>query len=125
MWKKLRKLSPKFYEPYKVIQRVGMVVYKLELPEGACIHPVFHVSFLKAKLEKTITPISRLSPTDAWGHLAPQPAKILETQIIKKRRLLAVAEVLLQWEEGDLIDATWELLFKLQEDYPHLVGKVF
>jgi hypothetical protein len=50
MRKKLGKLSPKFYGPYKVIQRVGMVAYKLELLEGACIHPVFHVSFLKATL---------------------------------------------------------------------------
>jgi hypothetical protein len=125
MRKKLGKLSPKFYGPYKVIQRVGMVAYKLELPEEACIHPVFHVSCLKAKLGKTITPISRLPPTDALGHLAPQPAKILETRTIKKRRLPAVTEVLVQWEEGDPDDATWELLFKLQEDYPHLVGKVF
>jgi hypothetical protein len=125
MCKKLGKLSPKFYGPYKVIQRVGMVAYKLELPEGACIHPVFHVSFLKAKLGKTITPISRIPPTDALGHLAPQPAKILETRTIKKRRLPAVTEVLVQWEGEDPDDATWELLFKLQEDYPHLVGKVF
>jgi transposase InsO family protein len=125
MRKKLGKLSPKFYGPYKVIQRVGMVAYKLELPEEACIHPVFHVSCLKAKLGKTITPISRLPLTDALGHLAPQPAKILETRTIKKRRLPAVTEVLVQWEEGDPDDATWELLFKLQEDYPHLVGKVF
>uniref|UniRef100_A0A2N9I334 Chromo domain-containing protein n=1 Tax=Fagus sylvatica TaxID=28930 RepID=A0A2N9I334_FAGSY len=125
MRKKLGKLSPKFYGPYKVIQRAGMVAYKLELPEGACIHPVFHVFFLKAKLGKTITPISRLPPMDALGHLAPQPAKILETRTIKKRRLPAVTEVLVQWEGGDLDDATWELLFKLQEDYPHLVGKVF
>uniref|UniRef100_A0A2N9FEI3 Reverse transcriptase n=1 Tax=Fagus sylvatica TaxID=28930 RepID=A0A2N9FEI3_FAGSY len=124
MRKKLGKLSPKFYGPYKVIQRVGMVAYKLELPEEACIHPVFHVSCLKAKLGKTITPISRLPPTDALGHLAPQPAKILETRTIKKRRLPAVTEVLVQWEEGDPDDATWELLFKLQEDYPHLVGKL-
>uniref|UniRef100_A0A2N9I5J7 Chromo domain-containing protein n=1 Tax=Fagus sylvatica TaxID=28930 RepID=A0A2N9I5J7_FAGSY len=98
---------------------------KLELPEGACIHPVFHVSFLKAKLGETITPISRLPPTDALGYLAPQPARILETRTIKKRRLPAVTEVLVQWEGGDPDDATWELLFKLQEDYPHLVGKVF
>uniref|UniRef100_A0A2N9GVS5 Integrase catalytic domain-containing protein n=1 Tax=Fagus sylvatica TaxID=28930 RepID=A0A2N9GVS5_FAGSY len=109
---------------FEVIQRVGMVAYKLELPEEACIHPVFHVSCLKAKLGKTITPISRLPPTDALGHLAPQPAKILETRTIKKRRLPAVTEVLVQWEEGDPDDATWELLFKLQEDYPHLVGKL-
>ena len=74
---------------------------------------------------KTITPISRLPPTNALGHLAPQLAKILETWTIKKRRLPAVTEVLVQWEGGDPDDATWELLFKLQKDYPHLVGKVF
>ena len=72
-----------------------------------------------------MTPISRLPPTNALGHLAPQPAKILETWTIKNRRLPTVKEVLVQWEEGDLDDATWELLFKLQQDYPHLVDKVF
>jgi hypothetical protein len=101
MHKKLGKLGPKFYVPYKVIQRVGMVAYKLELLERACIHPVFHVSFLKAKLGKTITPILRLPPIDALGHLAPQPTKILETRTIKKRRLPAVTEVHVQWEGGD------------------------
>uniref|UniRef100_A0A2N9EMM8 RNA-directed DNA polymerase n=1 Tax=Fagus sylvatica TaxID=28930 RepID=A0A2N9EMM8_FAGSY len=101
MHKKLGKLGPKFYGPYKVIQRVGMVAYKLELLERACIHPVFHVSFLKAKLGKTITPILRLPPIDALGHLAPQPTKILETRTIKKRRLPAVTEVHVQWEGGD------------------------
>ena len=101
MHKKLGTLGPKFYGPYKVIQRVGMVAYKFELPEGACIHPVFHAYFLKAKLEKTITSISRLPPIDALGHLAPQPAKILETRTIKKRRLPTMTEVLMQWEGGD------------------------
>jgi hypothetical protein len=104
----------------------GMPTFcKLELPEGACIHLVFHVSFLKAKLGETITPISRLPPTDALGHLAPQPARILETPTIKTRRLPVVTKVLVQWEGEDPDDATWKLLFKLQEDYPHLVGKVF
>jgi hypothetical protein len=125
MHKKLGKLGPKCYGPYKVIQRIGLVAYKLELPEDACIHSVFHVSFLKPELGEAITHISRLPPVDALGHLAPQPAKSLETRIIKKRRLPTVTEVLVQWEGGDQDDATWELLFKLQEDYPHLVGKVF
>jgi hypothetical protein len=30
----------------------------------------------------------------------------------------------MQWERAEKEDATWELLFKLQQDYPHLVGKV-
>uniref|UniRef100_A0A2N9EFE6 Retrotransposon gag domain-containing protein n=1 Tax=Fagus sylvatica TaxID=28930 RepID=A0A2N9EFE6_FAGSY len=84
---------------------------KLELPEWACIHPVFHVSFLKAKLGETITPISRLPPTDALGYLAPQPARILETRTIKKRRLPAVTEVLVSTPAENLYSKVFFFLF--------------
>ena len=41
------KLSPRYIRLYQVIERVGDVAYRLELPsELAKVHKVFHVSIL-------------------------------------------------------------------------------
>jgi hypothetical protein len=41
---KNNKLSPKYYGPYKVLQRIGSMDYKLELPPYSHVHPIFQVS---------------------------------------------------------------------------------
>ena len=41
------KLSPKYYGPYKVLQNIGTMTYKLELLDSSQLHLFFHVSYLK------------------------------------------------------------------------------
>ena len=40
-------MSLRYFGPFPIIQKVGKVGYKLELPPAAKIHHVFHISMLK------------------------------------------------------------------------------
>ena len=123
-WSKVGKLAPKFFGPFQILQKIGSVAYKLDLPSTSGVHPVFHVSCLKAKIGQSVTPIPTLPPIDAQGRITPEPKAILQQRPCQLRRYKDATEVLVHWDGSSTADATWELLHKLQVQYPHLVGKV-
>ena len=59
--KKDNKLSLKYYGPYKVLQKIGTMAYKLELLASSRVHPIFHVSCLKKVIGDKI-PVQTILP---------------------------------------------------------------
>jgi len=117
--KKDNKLTPKYYVPYKVLQRIGSMAYKMELPPSSHVHPIFYVSCLKKVIENNIPVQTILPEINEEGKIILKPETILEIRI-KQLRNWAIKEYLIKWNNLPAEEATWEDEFLLKK-YPWLV----
>uniref|UniRef100_A0A0A9AK86 Integrase catalytic domain-containing protein n=1 Tax=Arundo donax TaxID=35708 RepID=A0A0A9AK86_ARUDO len=101
------KLHSKFYGPFRVMERIGKVAYKLLLPEGCQFHPVFHVSQLKRHLGPQAVTTSELPLIDEKGNIKVAPVSILERGVIPRNNE-PVVQWLIQWMNLPESEATWE-----------------
>lgn len=113
---KQHKLSAKFYGPFQVIERIGKVAYRLQLPSEAQVHPVFHISQLKL-CRGSHDQAGTLPPLDSSGTVTAVPIAILDRQL-SRRGNSPVMMVLVQWSNGTERDATWEVYGDLIAKFP-------
>ncbi|XP_026452183.1 uncharacterized protein LOC113352590 [Papaver somniferum] len=99
------KLSPKFYGPFRILEKIGSVAYKLELPASSRIHPVVHVSQLKLKVGST-TSVEQVLP-DIIDYEKWEPDSILDRRMYKKGSG-AGTKWLIKWKNHAQEDTTWE-----------------
>src|SRR5205085_4106217 len=57
-----KKLAPKFYEPFKILEKIGTRSYRLELDQRWRIHNVCHVSFLEPYKSSTDPQRTQIRP---------------------------------------------------------------
>ncbi|GKE51763.1 retrotransposable element Tf2, partial [Tanacetum coccineum] len=105
-----------YYGPFMIVEKVGTVAYKLELPSNGQVHPVFHVSQLKMCRGNSLK-MGLLPHCGEDGLLSVQPERILDKRIGKLNNKAAVY-VLVKWASHSEEDVTWELAEDLIKWYP-------
>lgn len=113
------KLAPRYFGPFQVIAKVGVVAYTLKLPPSAKIHNTFHVSLLKKKIGPMLVSPTIPSEVNAQGQILVEPVAILDRRLTKRGNQ-AATQVLVHWSNSFPEDATWEFLFDLQKRFPEV-----
>ncbi|XP_071906161.1 uncharacterized protein [Coffea arabica] len=113
-----KKLQPRYIVPFNILQRIGKVAYRLELPASLSrIHDVFHVSLLK-KYHPDPTHILPPEDVELDESLTyeERPIQILDRKV-KDLRNKQIPLVKVLWKHHEVEEATWELEKDMQEKY--------
>ncbi|GJY59460.1 hypothetical protein Tco_0459352 [Tanacetum coccineum] len=118
------KLNPRYVGPFKVIEKVGDVAYKLELSEELSrVHNTFHVSNLKKchADEPLAVPLDGLHLDDKL-HFVEEPLEIVGREV-KRLKRSRIPLVKVRWNSKRGPEFTWEREDQFKKKYPHLFTK--
>ncbi|GJT35643.1 putative reverse transcriptase domain-containing protein [Tanacetum coccineum] len=106
---KKSKLAPRYVGPFEILKRIGLVAYRLRLPEELnSVHDTFHVSNLKKCLADANlhVPLNEIK-VDKTLRFVEEPVEIMDREIKKlKRRKIALVKV--RWNSKRSPELTWE-----------------
>ncbi|KAJ0950618.1 putative nucleotidyltransferase, Ribonuclease H [Helianthus annuus] len=118
------KLNPRYVGPFRILERIGKVAYKLELPaELGNVHDVLHVSQLKKCLvdETLVVPFQELKIDDKL-QFVEEPIEIMDREV-KVRKHSRIPIVRVRWNSRRGPEFTWEREDQMELKYPHLFPK--
>ncbi|XP_038889217.1 uncharacterized protein LOC120079104 [Benincasa hispida] len=96
------KLSLRFIGPFEVLERIGLVAYRLAFPPSlSSVHNVFHVSMLR-KYATDPSHVVDFEPLWLNGNLSYEAR---EVKILCNREITVVK---ISWQNHQFKEATWE-----------------
>ncbi|GJZ76026.1 putative reverse transcriptase domain-containing protein [Tanacetum coccineum] len=115
------KLAPRYVGPFEILERIGLVAYRLRLPEElSSVHDTFHVSNLKKYLADANlhVPLNEIK-VDKTLRFVEEPVEIMDREI-KKLKLRNIALVKVRWNSKRGPEFTWEHEDQMRIKYPQL-----
>ncbi|GJW07199.1 putative reverse transcriptase domain-containing protein [Tanacetum coccineum] len=115
------KLNPRYIGPFKILAKVGMVAYQLELPKKLShVHSTFYVSNLKKCLsdEPLALPLDKIHVDDKLKFIE-EPVEIMDREV-KHLKQSHIPIVKVRWNSRRGPEYTWEREDQMQKKYPHL-----
>ena len=119
------KLAPRYMEPYKIIERMGTVAYRILLPPHLDrIHNGFHVSMLrKANLDPTRILPQILMEVREDLTMEVELVRIIDRSI-KELRNKRMSLVRVLWRNSQIEEETWERESEMMKKYPGLFSYI-
>ncbi|GKE84039.1 hypothetical protein Tco_1557781 [Tanacetum coccineum] len=120
-FRKRGKLAPRYVGPFKILERIGLVAYRLRLPEElSSVHDTFHVSNLKKCLADASlhVPLNEIK-VDKTLRFVEEPVEIMDREI-KKLKRSKIALVKVRWNSKRGSEFTWEREDHMKFKYPQL-----
>nr|GEU50993.1 putative reverse transcriptase domain-containing protein [Tanacetum cinerariifolium] len=118
------KSNPRYVGAFKVLEKIGKVTYKLELPEELSrVHHTFHVSNLKkCHTNKPLdVPLDGLHFDDKL-YFVEEPVEIVDSEV-KRLKRSQISLVKVRWHSKQGPEFTWEHKDQFRKKYPHLFRK--
>nr|GEW08299.1 putative reverse transcriptase domain-containing protein [Tanacetum cinerariifolium] len=115
------KLNPCYIGPFKILAKVGIVIYRLELPEQLSRVPsTVHVSKLKKCMadEPLDIPLDEIQVDDKLNFIE-EPVEIMDREV-KRLKQSRIPIVKVRWNSKRGHEFTWEREDQMQKKYPHL-----
>ncbi|GKC09077.1 putative reverse transcriptase domain-containing protein [Tanacetum coccineum] len=120
---KRRKLNPRYIGPFKILDRVGTLAYRLELLEKLSrVYSTFPVSNLKKCFidEPLVIPLDETQIDDKLNFIE-ELVEIMDREV-KRLMQNRIPIVKVRWNSRRGPEFTWEREDQMKKKYPHLFG---